>query len=69
MPEERRTPLVLATIARLGVDNSVSDELARCLRAATRLPRAELRARQHAAFSTLGANGSLEIAAQLAAEA
>jgi hypothetical protein len=68
MPEERRTPLVLETIARLSVEDSVSDELARSLRAATRLPRVELQERQHAAFATLGGNGSMEIAAELAAE-
>jgi hypothetical protein len=67
--EERRTPLVLETIARLSVENSVSDQLTHSLRAATQLPRAELRAQQHAAFTTLGANGSIQIAAELGAEA
>jgi hypothetical protein len=69
LPEERRTPLVLETIARLSVEDSVSDELGRSLRTATRLPRVELQARQRAAFATLGANGAMEIAAQLSAEA
>jgi hypothetical protein len=68
IPEERRTPLVLETIARLSAEDPVSDELARSLRAAARLPRAELRARQHAAFGSLGANGAVEIAIQLGAE-
>jgi hypothetical protein len=69
IPEERRTPLVLETIARLGAEDSVSDQLARSLRAAARLPRAEFRARQQAAFASLGANGAVEIATQLGAEA
>ena len=68
LPEEGRTPLVLETIARLSAEDSVSDELSRRLRAAARLPRAELRARQHAAFESLGANGAVEVAAQLGAE-
>jgi hypothetical protein len=69
MPEERRTPLVLETIARLSAADSLSEELTRSLRAAARRPPAALRARQHAAFQSLGANGAIEIAAELAAEA
>ncbi len=69
MPEERRTPLVLETIARLSAADSLSEELTRSLLAAARRPPAALRARQHAAFESLGANGAVEIAAELAAEA
>jgi hypothetical protein len=68
MPEDRRTPAVLETIARLSAEGSVRHELTCRLRAAARLPRPELGARQRAAFESLGANGAVEIASQLASE-